>query len=144
MNITDIYNITCSTRWHSWLWHCAKGCGFDSRWCHWDLHFSFNILTIILPAALWPWGWLSLYQKWVPDILPGGKGGRFVGLTTLLPSFTDRLQIWQAQSLGTLRACPDLCRDCFTLLAWIRLSKVLLINIVAVLLGLKEYNEYGK
>jgi hypothetical protein len=24
--------------------------------------------------TLWPWGWLSLYQKWVPGIFPGGKG----------------------------------------------------------------------
>jgi len=29
-------------------------------------------IDIILPAALRPWGWLSLYQKWVPGIFPGG------------------------------------------------------------------------
>jgi hypothetical protein len=41
----------------------------------------------ILPAALWPWGWLSLWQKWVPGIFLGGvKGGLRVGLTTLPPS----------------------------------------------------------
>jgi len=54
MIITDIYNITCSTRWHTWLRHCAISRGFDSQWCHWDLDLSFNILIIILPAALWP------------------------------------------------------------------------------------------
>jgi hypothetical protein len=65
-------------------------------------------IGIILPAAIWRWGWLSLEQKWVPGMFFGGKGGRCVGLTTLPPSCADCLEIWEPQPSGTLRACQGL------------------------------------
>jgi hypothetical protein len=55
------------------LCYKSKGHWFDSRWCH----------SAILPIALWPWGRLSLWQKWVLGAFPGGKGGRCVRLTSL-------------------------------------------------------------
>jgi len=41
-------------------------------------------------------------------ILPGGKGGRCVGLTTLPPSCSVCFEIWVSQPSGTLWACPGL------------------------------------
>jgi len=38
-------------------------------------------------------------------MIPGGKGDRCVGLTTLPPSCADCLEIWEPQPPGTLRAC---------------------------------------
>ena len=77
------------------LLYKPEGRGFVSRWCHSNVSLT-----------LWPWCRLSLWQKWVPEIFRGGKGGRCVGLTTLPLSFADCFEIWDPQSPGTLMACP--------------------------------------
>jgi hypothetical protein len=43
----------------------------------------------------------------------GGRGGRWVGLTTLPLSCSDCLKIWGSQLPAMPRACPGLCRDYF-------------------------------
>jgi hypothetical protein len=44
----------------------------------------------------------------------GGKGGRYVGLTTLPPSCAECHEVWESQPPGTLWACPGILWDCFT------------------------------
>jgi hypothetical protein len=78
-------------RCRSWLRHCAtswKVAGLIPN----------GVIDVILLAALWPCGRLSLWL--------GGKGGRCVGLTTLPPPCAECVEIlgawtsWNPQGLS--------------------------------------------
>jgi hypothetical protein len=56
------------------------------RRCVSQRYLSRFVLWTLLPGETWPWGRLSLQQKWVPGILLGVKGGRRIRVTTSLSS----------------------------------------------------------
>ena len=70
---------------------------------------------IILPVVLWPWGRLSLQQKWLAGLFPGGKGGRYVRLTTFPPSCAVVMMSGNLNFQEISGPLSGLKRDCFTL-----------------------------
>jgi hypothetical protein len=66
-------------------------------------------VKLIFPAELWPWGLLTLLQKWVPGIFLSVKGGRHVTLATSLPC----ISMWQSRRLTALWASMACYRDSF-------------------------------
>ena len=66
-------------------------------------------IDIILPGSHYgPGDDSASNRNEYQEYLLGGKGGRYVGLTTLPPSCADCLEIWEPQSPGTLRACKGI------------------------------------
>jgi hypothetical protein len=94
------------TRWRSWLRHGAT---------------SWQVMGSIPDGVIGIFHWHNpssrtmalgstqpLTEMSIRNISWGGKGDCCIGLTTLLPSCADCLEIWETQPPGILRACPGL------------------------------------
>ena len=98
-------------RWRSWLRHCAKsqkimGLIPDGITGIFNLHNSSGC-----PVAL---GLTQSLTEMSTRNISWRSRCPEHGLTTLLPSCADCLEIRKPQLPGTLRTCPGLYRDCYT------------------------------
>ena len=100
------YKINWGTAVEQWLRFCAtnrKIAGSNPAGVIGNVHWH-----KFLPVALWPWGRLSLWQKWVPGAFPGCKSGLCIRLTTLPPSCAFVMKSGNVNFLepsGPLQAC---------------------------------------
>ena len=88
----------------------AEGRGFGSRLCHRNFH-SYNHSSHIM--ALWSTQPLTEMST---KSISWGKGGRYVGLTTLPTSCADCHDVWEPQSSWKLQG---LYRDCYIFIFYI-------------------------
>jgi hypothetical protein len=72
-------------------------------------------IYLILPVALWSWGRLSLWQKWVPGIFLGIKGGRPARKADNLTAICEPIvrKMWEPRRLINLWASASHYRDSF-------------------------------
>jgi hypothetical protein len=86
-----------------------EGGGSNSRWSHWNFSLTQSFRSHYDPGVD-----SASNRNEYQEYFLGRKGGQYVGLTTLPPSYADCLEISEPESPGTLVACPGLYRDSFT------------------------------
>ena len=114
------------TRWHSSFSHCAR---------NWKVAGSIRD-GVLVALGVDTASNRNEYQEY----FLGGKGGQYVGLTTLPPSCAHCLETWELQPPGTFRVCPDLYRDCFTFL-FFSVVHIAFPYVVFILMSLSEQHK---
>ena len=81
------------------LCYKPEGCGFYSRWYHWNFSLTYSFRLHYGPEVDLASN-RNEYQE--------GKGGWFIRIITLPPSCADCHEIWEPEPPRTPRACPGL------------------------------------
>jgi hypothetical protein len=111
--ISELCLLWCGMWWRSFWVNGLKAGRSRGRFPLDSLEF---FIDIILPAALWPWGRLSLKHNGYQEYFLGCKGSRCLEPITLPLSCASCLKFWEPQFSEAQRACTGLNRDCFYLL----------------------------
>jgi hypothetical protein len=108
---TPLFIILAATCFGGTPWHGGRGTALQTRTSRDRFPMvSLKLFSVIIPpAALWmTLGSNQPLTEMITGNIPGDKGCRCVGVTTLPPSCADCFEIWEPQPPGTLRACQGL------------------------------------
>jgi len=102
--------------------------GFESRRCH----LSWQSSRAVPLSSTQP------QKKEFQEYFQGGKGGRCVRLTTILPSSADCFEIWESEPPGTSSSRPGLYKErCLQTMQ--TLVAILDLQLLGTHVNIKEY-----